>query len=397
MRKRRKKFVFAYRKYGIIFAMAKLIKKIPHVAIFLDTSQKTLRELLQGFLRYVYLHGPWSVRLYEDTENVDMSTQTFSGAFGHLAGTELFHRLNSQRVPVIFCDQMTMPAPRARSARVLKCANAPIAEAAATYFLERGYTHFAYVGSERLVLWSEERRIAFTKCLACAGKTCKSHKSSADGDLAAFLASLPHPSAVFVANDARGRNVLDACHEAGVSVPQDIAVLSCDNDELICETASPPLSSIQFDTERAGYLAAEALDGLMRGGPMTKEPILYGFSGIVTRYSSEGFLVPDKLVEHAFTYIRLNAMSPLPVASLVAELHVSRRLLEKRFLRATGRTIHKEIMRVRLERVCSLLNSSDMSIESIAEDCCFPSANHLCVVFKRHFGVTPSAWRRRNP
>ena len=246
------------------------------------------------------------------------------------------------------------------------------------------------------MLWSEERRIAFTKHLARAGKTCRSHKSPADGDLAAFLASLPHPSAVFVANDARGRNVLDACREAGVSVPQDIAVLSCDNDELICETASPPLSSIQFDTERAGYRAAEALDGLMRGGPTTKEPILYGFSGIVTRYSSESLLIPDKLVERALTYIRLNAMSPLPVASLVSELHVSRRLLEKRFLQVTGRTIHAEIVRVRLERVCSLLNSSDMSIESIAEDCCFPSASHLCFVFKRHFGLTPSAWRRRN-
>ncbi len=375
--------------------MQKLIKKIPHVAIYLSLHIKTNRELLQGFLQYARLHGPWSIRIYETPDAINIDEQPFTGAFGTFAGSSILRRFSSKRIPMVITDPMNMSRPpRAKSFTIVACDNVPIGEAAADYFLSRGYTNFAYIGNESRSRWSEERGAAFMRHLATNGKGCMTHSSPADGELTHFLASLPRPAAVFAANDTRGSHVLDACRAAGISVPSDIAVLSCDNDELICETTTPPLSSIQFSTERAGSLAAEALDRLMHGNIVSPSPILYGFSSIVTRYSSESLLIPDRLVERALTYIRLNAMTRLHIPTLVSELHVSRRLLEKRFHNVTGRTIHAEITRMRLERARTLLIESSLGIETIAEECCFPSASHMGVVFKKHFGMTPSNYRR---
>jgi LacI family transcriptional regulator len=211
------------------------------------------------------------------------------------------------------------------------------------------------------------------------------------------LKALPKPAAIFVANDVRGRQVLDSCLKAGVAVPQEAAVLGVDNDEMLCETTHPQMSSIQMNTEQMGFEAARVLDGMMRGcrrGAHKQVVLTYGFSHLVTRHSTETVQIGDALVARALEFIRINAGIAVSVNDLIEHLRVSRRSLETRFKSVMGRTVYAEIMRVRLERVQTLLRETPMTIEAIAESCGFVSASHLGAVFRNHFDMTLSSFRR---
>ena len=291
---------------------------------------------------------------------------------------------------------------------VVSCDNAPIGTAAARYFLARGMHHFAFVGEVNGAVWSDERRQAFADALRAAGHTCAVYavpsaqlRRDAARErrcLATWIAALPKPIALFASNDIRGRQVLDACREAHVDVPTDVSVLSCDNDELYCETSVPQLSSVQMNPEQAGFEAAAFLDRIMRGGmrrPRTPHGITYTITDIVTRYSTETASCSDPVVERALALVRQHAGPTLTVADLARRIGVSRRLLELRFRNVLGRTVHAEIQHARLERAKKLLHTTSTSVEQIAATCGFASSSHLGSVFRRLVGTTPSAFRRK--
>jgi LacI family transcriptional regulator len=319
-------------------------------------------------------------------------------------------RLLEANVPTIITnppDVILAPThPLSRISRV-ECDNRPIGENAAKHFLERNFSNFAFVGQVQDASWSEERRIKFCECLEQSGFACAVYprlSQSARRDfsieqtqLSHWLRALPKPVAILAANDVRARQVLDSCLKAGVAVPQEAAVLGVDNDEMLCETTNPQMSSIQMSTEQAGFEAARVLDGMMRGrrrGVPHQKVITYGFSHLVTRRSTETVQIADALVAHALEFIRINAGITVTVDDLVRHLHASRRSLETRFKAVMGRTVYSEIMRVRLERVQTLLRETPMSIEAIADTCGFASASHLGTVFRSHFDKTLSAFRR---
>ena len=214
--------------------------------------------------------------------------------------------------------------------------------------------------------------------------------------LCAWLKALPKPVALFVANDVRGRQVLNSCLKVGVAVPQEAAVLGVDNDEMLCETSHPQMSSIQMNAEQAGFEAARLLDKMMHGSrrDSTKQSIVtYGFSRLVTRCSTEVIQVADPLIARSLEFIRINTSASLTVDALARHIGASRRLVERRFKSILGRTVYAEIMRVRLERVQMMLRETPMTIEAIADTCGFASASHLSMVYKKHFNMTISSYR----
>jgi len=180
-------------------------------------------------------------------------------------------------------------------------------------------------------------------------------------------------------------------------VPQEAAVLGVDNDEMLCETTNPQMSSIQMNTEQTGFEAARLLDGMMRGRrrALKKVVLTYGFANLVTRQSTETVQIGDAIIARALEFIRINAGIAVTVDDLVRHLHVSRRSLETRFKAMLGRTVYSEIMRVRLERVQTLLRETPMTIEAISDTCGFASASHLGSVFRSHFEMTLSSYRRQ--
>ncbi len=395
--------------------MNQIRTQMPQVALRLPTSIKTCRELLRGILQFVHLHGPWAVHIIEGREGEQKLLNPAAwGCTGIIVDMDdHYHaeRLLTANVPTIIInppDEILSPRhPLSRISRV-KCDNRPIGKSAAEYFLERKFSNFAFVGQVNDASWSEERKATFCDSLQKNGCTCAVYprlSQSARKDfsleqdrLCTWLRALPKPAAIFVANDVRARQVLDSCMKAGVAVPQEAAVLGVDNDEMLCETTTPQLSSIQMNTEQAGFEAASVLDKMMRSKPrgtFRQTIITYGFSYLVTRCSTETVQISDALVARASEFIRINAGITVTVNDIVKHLGVSRRSLEMRFKSVMGRTVYAEIMRVRLERVQTLLRQSAMAVEEIADSCGFASASHLGTLFKLHFGTTLAVYRRQ--
>jgi LacI family transcriptional regulator len=195
-------------------------------------------------------------------------------------------------------------------------------------------------------------------------------------------------------NDERGREVLAACREAGLRVPEEVAVVGVDNDELLCELADPPLSSVALNAEAGGYRAAALLDRMMRGKSRNPERLLVEPLYVVARRSTDIVALDDPEVAAAVHFIQDHASEPIVVPDIVNEVMISRRALELRFRREIGRTLHAEIRRVRLERASRLLVETNMPITQVARASGFRRASYLAQEFCQAFGSTPARYRR---
>lgn len=393
----------------------RLLTKPPYVAIMLRTSAQTYREVLHGILQYVRMATPWAISVNNIAEKRDeqarlgYQSERFSGVVIDETN-ELFENLETFGDVPIATIMSVRPPPHLPKNRIyLYCDNRAIGETAAKFLIGKGFKTFAYVNHVLSHEWSRERGRAFSAAVRRAGFKCHTYNSPPPGEadaivrdppiLAKWLRELPKPVALFVANDFRALEVLSACRRENIAVPRDIAILSCDDDDLICETASTPLSSIRFSTVAAGHKAASILDRLIRGDkalPRAERLVPYGPVSVTERLSSEPVLHSDPLVEKALSIIRLNAFSNLHVQTLAQRLNVSRRTLEMRFKSVTSRSVYDEILRIRFARVCDYLRDGKLTMAEIAEQCNFPDASHLGVMFKRHFGMTPSAYKRRH-
>ena len=211
--------------------------------------------------------------------------------------------------------------------------------------------------------------------------------------LAEWIRTLPTPVGLFACNDDRGRQVLEACRLANLHVPEDVAVLGVDNDEVFCDLSDPPLSSVALNAETAGYRAAELLDGMMSGRIRKRQRILVEAIGVVTRRSTEVVAVSDPDVVAALQYIRREQGRGISVLSVANEVAVSRRSLEKRFRDAIGRTILEEIQLVRLERAKRMLLETTYPISRVAEMSGFGSTGYFIQFFQSRVGETPRKYR----
>ena len=209
------------------------------------------------------------------------------------------------------------------------------------------------------------------------------------------LRSLAKPAAVFAANDCVGAEVADACREAGLVVPDDIAILGVGNDPLECESAHVPLSSIDPGFESLGYRAAELLAGIIGGADAPEETIRVAPASVVTRASTGAGGSLNPRIAHALACIAENYPDPLfSVASIAGAVGLSRRQLERDFRHATGCTVRDFIERARMNEASRLLKDHPRTrIAAIAELVGLPGAGNFVRTFRRHFGMTPASYR----
>ena len=187
--------------------------------------------------------------------------------------------------------------------------------------------------------------------------------------------------------------MVDGCRRIGVSVPDDVAVVGVDNDDLLCSLSDPPLSSVVPDTHRTGYEAAGILDRMMAGESLDSGLTLIAPKGIVTRQSSDVLATADADVSAAVRFIRDHACDGIKVEDVLRVVPVSRRILESRFKKMLGHTPHEEILRMQLHRVRELLEETDLPLATIANRAGFKYVEYLSVVFKRQYGMPPSQFR----
>ncbi len=209
-----------------------------------------------------------------------------------------------------------------------------------------------------------------------------------------WLAALPVPCGVFCWNDETARNVILDAGAAGRSVPEDLAVVGVHNDDLLCESVQPNITSIALPLETVGYEAAALLDRLVQGQAAPDEPIRFAPIEVVERGSTRS-TADDPDVAQALAIIRSRATRGLSVDQICESLAlpISRRTLERRFVQALGRTPHEEIRRIQVQRARELLINTDLPQEEIAHRCGFSSNPFFSNTFKRVTGQRPGAYR----
>jgi LacI family transcriptional regulator len=284
---------------------------------------------------------------------------------------------------------------------------------AAEHFLERGFRHFAFVGTDTPFVFAHRRQLGFVERLARAHRNPVIYHHSGGWPglfsprtlweeegrrLISWLRTLPMPLAVFAYTDIIGRWMIDLCAEVGVRVPDEVAIISAENDDLICQSAYPPLSAVIAPLTEVGYAAAKRLDRLMARPNMRRplRPIYIAPHGVASRLSTDTLAVDDPDVAAALRIIRDNAGRPLNVKQLLQRVPVARRTLEKRFRKVLGCTPRQEIERVGVRRASQLLAETDLPMKRIALEAGFSSGVRFGITFHRATGLTPTAFRARH-
>ncbi|MEM9644769.1 MAG: substrate-binding domain-containing protein, partial [Planctomycetota bacterium] len=215
--------------------------------------------------------------------------------------------------------------------------------------------------------------------------------------LVKWIRGLPRPIAIMGCYDFKAQQVLDACRQLNIAVPEEVSVLGVDNDHLICELSEPTLSSIIPDTKRTGFEAAELLQRMMSGESVsTDEPLITQPLGIEIRESTDTIAIEDESVAKALQYIRRHANNNIRVTDILRYVSLSRRSLEHRFKKCVGRSPHEEIQRVRIRRIKSLLSETTLSIQQIATQGGYEYGEYMSAAFRRETGMTPSEYRVKN-
>jgi len=384
------------------------MREIPKVALLVETSRGFGRELLLGVARYARIHGPWSFHITPgDFEQAvpKMKQWGGTGIIARIPNERVAKAIIEANVPTIalgLTDEQQQPDnPLSQFCELSSDAN-EVSRLAAEHLLERQFRHYAYVGLEDRA-WSRRREIAFTERLQEAGFTPFIYRQPAKPRdrvwekeqeiMASWIQSLPTPLGLFACNDDRGRQVLESCRLVGLHVPEDIAVLGVDNDDVFCELSDPPLSSVALNAETAGYRAAELLDGMMQAKIRKPRRIIVEAVGVITRRSTEVIAVKDYDVATALQFIRREQGKGISVNRVAEEVAMSRRSLEKRFRETIGRTILEEMQLVRLERAKRLLLETTYSIAKVAESSGFGSTGYFIQFFQKRVGKTPRKYR----
>jgi LacI family transcriptional regulator len=371
------------------------------VVLLIETSNAYARGLLRGIRSYVRARGDWSIYLGEQRRG-----ESAPQWLANWQGDGIIARIETREIADAVLDTK-LPAVDVSAAQYIpqlpfvETDDREIAAAAAEHLLGRGLRSFGYSGDQRF-MWSNQRRDHFVSLIHEAGFSCGVHESdsrkrstweSQFTTLTRWLQNLPKPCGVMACYDIRGREILDACHAAQIAVPDEVAVIGADDDDLICELAEPRLSSVIPNTHRTGYEAAALLDRMMAGEQVPAGAYLIPPIGVATRHSTDMLAVDDPHVATALRFIRDHACEGINVEDVVAAVPLSRRVLEARFKQLTGKTPHEEIQRVQIDRVQQLLTQTDMSLEAIAHRCGFRHAEYMGVAFKRVVGIPPGRFR----
>ena len=379
------------------------------VLIVFDTSRLTGRDLLRGAEAYFSTFAQWEVYTLDpnylsgdfanELEQLDL--ETFDGFLGHTRTREFI--CCTENISTVLKDQKTdlyKPKEKTAGTSPITTNSSQIGETAADYFISRGFKNYAYCGFINLP-WSDRRYKSYSEALSQKGFNdiqYYMHRPSRDKvsdqkNMAEWLKNLPKPIAIFACNDDRAVYVLEACKSSNINVPEEVAVLGVDNDDLICNLSSPPLSSIALNFKNAGFQAAKHLDELMmKTAENTTIDVLA--VEIFTRKSTDIVAIEDPELASAIVFIRAHFQEPIQVTDVVDATTISRRELEYRFKFEFKKTVQEEINRLRIELIKKMLMTSREPVYHIANQLKFTDPEHFSRYFKNLTGVSPSVFRR---
>jgi LacI family transcriptional regulator len=380
------------------------------IVLLSDFSEEYNKNLLRGITRYSKDHGPWTFckmpTYYRETLGIDgilkwAKEWEANGIIGQFYNGEEVAKFTKARIPVIAQDFKE----RFTDIPNITGAYRETGALGADYFLKKGFKNFAFYGFGNIV-WSRERAEGFEERIQEAGFDVHyyEHKDSRGIDLwyykpsalSDWLKSLPKPVALMACDDNQGHHITEAARHAGIRIPDELAVLGVDNDEMICDLSDPPLSSIELDSEKSGYEAARLMEQMIDGDVCYADDIVVNATQVVTRHSTDIFASKDKYIVSALKYIHGNLDKNLKVDQVLKEVPLSRRSLEKRFIMTTGYPVYEYIYNQRIEKFTQKLLETDMTIFEIALDLGLSDSKNIARQFKQIKGVTPMEYRKQH-
>lgn len=388
-----------------------LQKRGRRVALLIESSRAYGRGLFLGVAKFAREHHEWSVQSEEWKWTDSLPTW-----LKHWQGDGIIARVETPKMAA-FIRQLGVSAVDLRGSvqgfdlPLIDTDDGQVATLAAEHLMDRGFRHYAFCGFVG-ANYSDKRSQFFQERLTRAGFSCQVYQPPKhiieaqtigyerqgllfQENLGRWLVSLPKPVGMMACNDIRGQQVLNLCRQLDLAVPEEVALIGVDNDEILCELSDPPLSSVAPDTLRIGYDAAVLLERLMAGGKPPAKPIFIPPQGIVTRRSTEVLALDDRQLVAGLRFIRDHAFAPITIDQVAKATGMCRRVFERRFAAQMGRSPKAEVLRLRLERVKQLLTDTDWSLAHIAEKTGFNYGEYLHTVFTQKVGITPGDFRRQ--
>ena len=375
------------------------------IALFSENAREYGRQFLKGVANYALGRHDWQLRLL--SPNNIGNRRAFAGVDGIIArivGEKYIKQLKSTGLPIVdaICE-LDDPA-------LLGVDNdcAAIGKMAAEYFMQRGFKSFAYCGY-RGTRYSEDRLAAYSRTIRRSGFSCLEFTAREPPTNAIFfneeakppknrqqlrkwVVSLPPRTAVFCANDLRAYHVLCSAQEIGRAVPDDLAVLGVDNDELLCSYASVAISSIDPNAFGVGYAAARLMDAALSHPERPKaRPIFKVRPGrLVERTSTAVFPLDPPWFAKALSYIETHMSSPISTADAARAAGVSQTSLQTAFHAQFGMSAGNYIRGVKMREADRLLHDGTLSVKEIAARTGFTSHPHFSRTYHDHFGQPPT-------
>ena len=379
---------------------------LPHVALLIETSREYGRGLLRGVTRYVHEHGPWSI--YFKPQGLDAAPPAWlknwqgDGILARIGSRKMANAILKTGLPTIdlrgSIADLNFPP--------FGPDNQAVARMAHAHLTDQGFRTFGIYGEPRGIhRYDDDRFNFFRRTVKEEGFKCYAYEhhdrklksigwERTQQRLARWLSKLPKPIGIMAINDNCGQQVLEACQRVGILVPDEVAVISVDNDIYSCGLSVPPLSSIDVNAEHIGYEAAATLQQMMSSGVTEYQQAFFPPRGVVARQSTDVLMIDDEHVATAVRHIRNHACDGITVAEVLARIPISGSMLNRRFRKALGRSPKEEMTRVRLELAKDLLVDSDLSIAGISERCGYNEPKYFIQVFHRQTGTTPAVFRR---
>lgn len=387
------------------------------ILVAIPTNGPDGRLRVAGVLKYANTRTNWDLRIvssrtaFTDAEVRELLVGGLDGCI-LAAYTPAVEEILKKRIPTILAlENMHQQIGKRPNCLSVLMDNHEIGRLAAEHFKSLGrFASYAFIPAPPKIPWSLERKAAFFENadkrsnffefpeseFEMVNMTGEAGIQVRTEELVDFLKSLPRPAAVFAANDLLAVQVVKACRVAHIKVPTSLAVIGCDNDELLCLGEKPALTSILPGFEKAGFAAARALDSLIRGKRPDAHELRIPGAALVPRASTTTLPPAVAVVNAAMDYIRKHATEGISTSDVIEQLHISRSLLDLRFRQLRNESVMDAILGIRLAAVRDRIEKTDRKFLTIGAECGFRNPDYLKRLFRKRFGMSMRAWRLKN-
>ena len=382
------------------------------IGILIERQRTYGRRLCEGIIRFARERTNWTLRIVDFMNLPQIAhNKDIDGFIARVMDDRAEEQLRATGKPVVdvFFERPRMGFAAADQNALL------VGQMAAQHFIEHRFTNFAFCGYNGRS-YSDRRRDAFMQCLEQNHFPCAVYRTppralkdfnnsvvlqerfgfaSDHRALRTWISKLPKPVGVFCSHDMRAYHLAEACRSQGLQIPEDVAILGADDDELVCNFSDPPLSSIDQNAFGIGYAAAKTLESMLQNPDVVPSPVLIDPIRLIERESTRIYTVSPPWLSDALIFIRRNISNNITASDVYAAVGKSHTLVDSAFRRTFGTSVQKTIIRTRLEEAKRLIRDTSLTLTEIAAKTGFSTAQYFCSSFSKTFGTSPSAYRSK--